>query len=167
MRASARAGSTCHDLTPSYGNGFVTFRTMRLTPTATLGLAVLFGVLLWLAAPDAIGRALREALVSAVVMLALLEWLRVRRLADPWLIGSIQRRAASDKRTSPVGRHRPSPRRQQRRTAEAISPMEQPARAVPSVFASGCRGRSCIIFSPAPVTGPTPAAATWRASSRA
>lgn len=58
------------------------YRTMRLTPVAALVVAFLFGVLLWLAAPTAIGRALKpwEALVSAVVLLALLEWLRVRRI---------------------------------------------------------------------------------------
>ena len=63
-------------------NGLVTFRTMRLTPIATFVVAVLLGALLWLAAPAAIGRALKpwEALVSAAVLLALLEWLRVRRL---------------------------------------------------------------------------------------
>lgn len=54
------------------------FRTMRFTPIAALVVAVL----LWLAAPAAIGRALKpwEAVVSAAVVLALLEWLRVRRL---------------------------------------------------------------------------------------
>ncbi len=63
-------------------NGLVTIRTMRLTPIATLVVAVLLGALLWLAAPAAIGRALKpwEALVCAVVLLALLEWLRVRSL---------------------------------------------------------------------------------------
>ena len=63
-------------------NGLVTFRTMRLTPIATFVVAVLLGALLWLAAPAAIGRALKpwEARVSAAVLLALLEWLRVRRL---------------------------------------------------------------------------------------
>ena len=57
-------------------------RTMRLTPIATLVVAVLLGALLWLAAPVTIGRALKpwETLVSAIVLLALLEWLRVRRL---------------------------------------------------------------------------------------
>ena len=63
-------------------NGLVTFRTIRLTPIGTFAVAVLLGALLWLAAPTAIGRALRpwEAFVSAAVLLALLEWLRGRRL---------------------------------------------------------------------------------------
>jgi uncharacterized membrane protein len=59
-------------------NGLVIVRTKRFTPIA----ALIVAVLLWLAAPAAIGRALKpwEAVVSAAVVLALLEWLRVRRL---------------------------------------------------------------------------------------
>ena len=60
----------------------MTFRTMRLTPIASLVFALLLGALLWVAAPIAIDRALRpwEAFVVAVVILALLEWWRGRRI---------------------------------------------------------------------------------------
>ena len=56
---------------------------MRLTPIASLVFALLLGALLWVAAPIAIDRvALRpwEAFVVAVVILALLEWWRGRRI---------------------------------------------------------------------------------------
>jgi len=55
---------------------------MRHTPFTSLFVALLLGALLWLAAPIAAGRALRlwEALVAALVILALLEWWRGRRL---------------------------------------------------------------------------------------
>ena len=55
---------------------------MRLTPITSLVFALLLAALLWVAAPIAIDRALRpwEAVVVAVVILALLEWWRGRRL---------------------------------------------------------------------------------------
>ena len=55
---------------------------MRLTPIPSLVFALLLGALLWVAAPIAIDRALSpwEAFVVAVVILALLEWWRGRRL---------------------------------------------------------------------------------------
>jgi membrane protein implicated in regulation of membrane protease activity len=55
---------------------------MRLTPIASLVFALLLGALLWAAAPIAMDRALKpwEAFVVAVVILALLEWWRGRRL---------------------------------------------------------------------------------------
>jgi Flp pilus assembly protein TadB len=54
---------------------------MRLTPITTLVVAILLGALLWLAAPVALGRALRpwEACVATAVILLLLEWWRGRR----------------------------------------------------------------------------------------
>jgi membrane protein implicated in regulation of membrane protease activity len=63
-------------------NGHVTIRTMRLTPIGTLVAAILLAAMLWLAAPAVIGRALRpwEVSVAAAMVLAILQWLRVRRL---------------------------------------------------------------------------------------
>src|SRR5688572_16871260 len=63
-------------------NGHGTFRTMRITPIATLVVAVLLGASLWLVAPLAIGSALSpwEAFVVATVILALVAWWRERRL---------------------------------------------------------------------------------------
>lgn len=60
----------------------MSFRTMRLTPIATLVVAVLLGALLWVAVPVAIGRPLRlwEAVVVSAAILALLEWWRRRWL---------------------------------------------------------------------------------------
>lgn len=57
-------------------------RTMRITPLASFVLALLMAALLWLAAPSAIGRALRfwEAITVAAAVLALLEGWRGRRL---------------------------------------------------------------------------------------
>ncbi len=63
-------------------NGPVNFQTMRPTLIVNLVAAVLFGLLLWVALPSAIGRPLRlwEVLVLAAAALALLELWRGRRL---------------------------------------------------------------------------------------
>lgn len=55
---------------------------MHLTPMASVVVALLLAALLWLAAPVAIGRALKpwEALVFAAAIFAFLEWWRERRL---------------------------------------------------------------------------------------
>ncbi|NPC58388.1 hypothetical protein [Caenimonas soli] len=60
----------------------MSIQTLRITPIASFVIAFLLGGLLWLAAPVAIGRALRpwEALAGAAAILALLEWWRGRRL---------------------------------------------------------------------------------------